>query len=66
MNKIKIISDGTALGTMVHAGGTVISGIQKIEIFPIVPSGMVTARITFILPELDVIAALSDDGTVST
>jgi len=61
-NKILIISDGTAIGTHVHAGGIELDGISKIEILPIKPMNIVTARITFIMPQLDIVAELGADS----
>jgi len=60
--KIKIISDGTSIGTHVHAGGTEITGITGIEILPIEPGGVVMARITFQMPKLDIVAELKEES----
>lgn len=59
-NKIKIVSDGTASGTRVHAGNTEIDSITKIEFDPICPGGVVSVKLTFCNVELDVVAKLAE------
>ncbi len=63
-NKIKIVSDGTPGGTEVYAGNTKITGISKITIPPIVPQKLLEVSITFLQPELDLIAELADSGKI--
>jgi hypothetical protein len=54
-SSIRIISDGTPLGTKVlDSIGLPISGVARIEIAPIVPNELISAKITFILPALDI------------
>lgn len=57
--KLKIISDGTAMGTHVYAGDVEIEGITKIEFEPILPMGIVEVKLTFKVVELDVVAELA-------
>ena len=54
VSKIKIISDGTSLGTKVLHNGKSIFGITKIEIDNIKKDTVVTARLTFDLVDLDI------------
>ena len=61
MNKLKIVSDGTALGTHVYAGNTEINGISCIKILPINPGGLVSAVLTFPVVALDLVADLKGD-----
>lgn len=58
-NKLKIVSDGTAIGTHVHAGGVEITNITEIEIDKIEVGSVVKAKITFIGVELDIVAELA-------
>ena len=59
---INIVSDGTAFGIKVYGeNGTKISGITRNELIPIVPHGLVSARLTFAAVKLDMVA---DDGAV--
>lgn len=58
--RIRIISDGTAMGTRVlNADGAAIPGVMRVEILPIEPSGAVTARLTLGLVELELEAELA-------
>jgi hypothetical protein len=57
--KLKIVSDGTAVGTRVHAGGVELTDVVKIEIDKIEFGTVVKAKITFINVELDVVAELA-------
>jgi len=58
MDRIKIVSDGTAQGTMVFdAKGDQIKNVLAIEILPIIARGIVTAKITF-AAEIEVLAEL--------
>lgn len=52
MSGITIISDGTAFGTKVMVGDKFMSGVTKIEIAPIVPNEVITAKITVDLVSL--------------
>lgn len=61
MNKLKIVSDGTARGTRVYAGNTEITGIARIEVLPINPGGLVSAVLTFPAVALDLVAELKVD-----
>lgn len=58
-NKLKIVSDGTAMGTHVYAGNIEIEGISKIEFLPILPMGVIEVKLTFKVVELDVVAELA-------
>jgi hypothetical protein len=60
MSKLKIVSDGTALGTHVFSENTKITGIARIEILPIEPHGLVNAVLTFLAVEIDLVAELKD------
>jgi hypothetical protein len=60
--KIKIVSNGTAIGTHVYtAEGAEIKGITKIEIHPLVPGGLVSAQLTVVGVALELLA---DGSTV--
>ncbi len=58
MNKIKIISDGTTMGTQVlNSDGNVIPGVTKIEIRPLSAGpNVVEAVLTFEVVDLDITA----------
>lgn len=57
MNKLKIVSDGTAHGTKLYnSDGNLIQNITSIKISPIVPNSLVTATVEFCNVELDVVA----------
>ncbi len=60
MSKLKIVSDGTARGTSVFYQNTEITGIARIEILPIEPDGLVSAVLTFLAVEIDLVAELKD------
>lgn len=60
MSLIKIHSDGTALGTHVTIDGAEISRITKIELGPIVSGGIVTAKLTVLVDELQIAIANAD------
>ncbi|KVZ57519.1 hypothetical protein WL19_03380 [Burkholderia ubonensis] len=54
---VRIVSDGTAQGTRVlNADGTPIPGVERIEILPLDPNGVVQARVTLNFVELDMVA----------
>lgn len=57
--KLKIISDGTSIGTHVYAGNVEITGVVGIEFEPIKMSALVKAKISFIGVELDIVAELA-------
>jgi hypothetical protein len=67
-DKIRIESDGTSIGTKVFIGDEVIKGITKIEFPPIVPGGLISARITFMSAEfilkLKEAEIVSDDSEI--
>lgn len=51
--KVRIVSDGTPLGTRVFYGETEIRGIRRIDIGPIVPTELVSATLHFDWVHLD-------------
>lgn len=55
MSNVKIISDGTAGGTKVFVGNEIMSGVSLIEIDPILPGGLVRARLTVCVVDLEMI-----------
>lgn len=57
MSNVKIISDGTAGGTKVFVGNEIMSGVSLIEIDPILPGGLVRARLTVCVVALEMIVA---------
>lgn len=64
-NKIKIVSDGAAIGTKVFAFGAdgnhiELTGISRIELLPIEPGSSLKAKLTFINVEVDIISEKAD------
>lgn len=57
MKKIRIVSNGTIFDTKVFSGEEELTGITEIEISGInVKGGPVLAKITFLMPILDIVA----------
>lgn len=55
-DKVRIVSDGTAKGTRCFYDDKELKGINKIIIDDIKPNGRVSATISFVFAELDLIA----------
>lgn len=65
-NKVRIISDGTAVGTKVfvcdeNGIDIEIDNIVMIEFMPLAPQGLLTVRLSLLAPQIDVIAGLSKE-----
>ncbi|PVX86466.1 hypothetical protein [Paraburkholderia unamae] len=64
-DRIKIISDGTSMGTRVlNADGAPVPGVMRVEILPIEPNGIVVAHLTVGLVELDIDASVTESRAV--
>ncbi len=62
VQKLKIVSDGTAQGTKVYAGNTQLTGIIRLELEPVEAGEPVVAKLTFDSVELDMVADLAPDA----
>lgn len=66
MNNIRIVSRGTAYGTSFYAidpatgEQTELQGVSKMEFLPLEAGGIPQVRLTFVAPEIDVIAEAVD------
>lgn len=57
LSNVRIISSGpSALDVKVFVGDEELHGIKRIEIAPIVPRGLIVAKIEVIVNQLDVVA----------
>lgn len=65
-NKIRVVSDGTAMGTRIFAcnrenGADIeLTGVDGIEFYPLKPGGVLGVRLSFIQAEIDVLADLKE------
>ena len=62
MNRIRIVSDGTPIGTKVFTEKGEVLSVEKIEILPITVNSLVKAKLTFPKIELD-IEAIKENET---
>jgi len=58
---VKIVSDGTDMGTSVYVGDTLIDGVTAVRIDPIEIGQIVRATIELTYVELDLLMPLKDD-----
>lgn len=57
---IKIVSDGTPMGTKVYASNTELQGIEKIHWYLDAQDDIARAEITFLVPDIDAVGVVSD------
>jgi len=64
MSKVKIVSGGNSMGTVITANGVELNCVTKIEISPItLQSGLITAKLTMVDVELDIEAEANDPSS---
>lgn len=51
-SNVTIISDGTATGTKVLVGDQLLKNVTRVEISPVLPGGILTAKLTVSAPML--------------
>lgn len=61
--KVKIVSDGTAVGTRVFAGNAEIKGVYAIEFERIVPDEFIRVTLGIHSPKLEIVATLLEQGS---
>jgi hypothetical protein len=62
--KLRIVSDGTAIGTHIYAGDQELMGVVRIDFDPLEAGGMLTVRLTA-YAEIDVTAQDADEEFAS-